>query len=79
MRPLPSTTKATAGLRDGFVVFFGIVIISHYAPLFPSHFLSCFGDDDFFECFFTQAVDVLDAVVHFNRDLLPRLEAEVPL
>ena len=33
--------------------FFGIIIISNYAPLFPSHFLSCFGDDDFFECFFT--------------------------
>ena len=29
MRHLLSTTKATAGLRDGFVVFFGIIIIPH--------------------------------------------------
>ena len=49
MRLLLSTTKATAGLFPTMAldVFFGIIIISHYATLFPSHFLSCFGNINF--------------------------------
>ena len=39
---LLSTTKATAGLRDGFVVFFGIIIIPHVQGVFQCLLVSAF-------------------------------------
>ena len=39
---LLSTTKATAGLRDGFVVFFGIIIIPHVQGVFQCLLVSTF-------------------------------------
>jgi len=64
-----------------FIFAFASITISQKATLIPSHLLSCVLSDvlDSGKCLIVHTVNVLNAVMHLDRNLLPRDKAEVTL
>ena len=76
-------SKATAGFLPTMAldVFFAIIIIPHVPTVIQCLFVStlrCGIDVAFFQRTLVEFMRIPQVITHLHRDLLPRLEAQIP-